>query len=122
MLRMTSTYMGPLRRRLHGGTYTLSGILHWAVELGRGDLHLSVALMAQYLAQPLIGHLDQVYHIFAYVKAHLHSRIILDATLPRIDDARFLQVDWKPFYPDATEAPDQCTTTSRQTSCHVLFR
>jgi hypothetical protein len=24
MLRMTSTYMGPLRRRLHGGTYTLS--------------------------------------------------------------------------------------------------
>jgi hypothetical protein len=82
----------------------LVGILRWAVELGRIDLHLSVALMAQYLAQPCIGHLDQIYHIFAYVKAHLRSRIILDATLPYIDDARFTPVDWKPFYPDAEEA------------------
>ena len=29
MLRMTSTYTGPLRRRLHGGTYTLSPLLNW---------------------------------------------------------------------------------------------
>jgi hypothetical protein len=43
----------------------LMGILHWAVEFGHIDIHLSVALMAQYLAQPRIGHLDQIYHIFA---------------------------------------------------------
>jgi hypothetical protein len=30
----------------------LIGILQWAVELGRIDIHLSVALLAQYLAQP----------------------------------------------------------------------
>jgi hypothetical protein len=56
------------------------------------------------LAQPRIGHLDQVFHIFAYVQAHLRSRIILDATLPYIDSNRFTPVDWHAFYPDAQEA------------------
>jgi len=82
----------------------LIGILRWAVELGRIDIHLPVALMAQYLAQPRVGHLDQVFHIFAYIQAHLRSRIILDATLPYIDSSRFTQVDWHAFYPDAQEA------------------
>ncbi len=57
----------------------LMGTLRWAVELGRIYIHLSVVLMAQYLAQPHIRHLDQIYHIFAYIKAHLHSRIIMDS-------------------------------------------
>lgn len=74
------------------------------MELGRIDIHLSIALMAQYLAQPRIGHLDQVYHIFAYIKAHIRSRIILDPTVPYVNNDRFLQVDWREFYPDATEA------------------
>jgi hypothetical protein len=41
------------------------GILHGAVELGSIDIHLPVALMAQYLAQPRIGHIQQIFHIFA---------------------------------------------------------
>jgi hypothetical protein len=52
----------------------LVGILCWAVEVGRIDIHLPVALMAQYLAQPRIGHLVQIYHIFAYIQAHLMLR------------------------------------------------
>ncbi|MFN9981109.1 MAG: hypothetical protein ACK53Y_14380, partial [bacterium] len=30
----------------------LIGILRWAVELGRIDIHFSIAVMSQYLAQP----------------------------------------------------------------------
>ncbi len=60
--------------------------------------------MAQYLVQPRVGHLDLVYHSFAYIKSHLRSRIILDATPPYVDHNKFLQVDWHDFYPDATEA------------------
>jgi hypothetical protein len=82
----------------------LVGVLRWAVKLGRIDIHLSVALMAQYLAQPRLGHLDQIYHIFAYIKAHLCSCIILDAMLPHIDTDRFTPVDWSSFYPNAVEA------------------
>jgi hypothetical protein len=107
---LTSNYrpeldVSPLLDQAHHTLYMqLIGILRWAVELGRIDLHLPVALLAQYLAQPRVGHLDQVYHMFAYIKAHLRSRIILDATLPYIDSNRFRSVDWRAFYPDAEEA------------------
>jgi len=49
----------------------LIGILRWAVEPGRIDIHFSVAVLAQYLAQPQPGHLEQVFHVFAYLKAHV---------------------------------------------------
>ncbi len=82
----------------------LIGILHWAVELGRIGIHLSIALLAQYLVQPRVGHLDQVFHVFAYLKAHSRSRIILDDTKPFVDETQFIKVDWTGFYPDAVEA------------------
>lgn len=80
------------------------GILHWAMELGCINIHLPISLLAQYLAPPRLGHLYQIYHIFAYIKAHLHLRIILDPTIPYIDHTCFVVVDWSDFYPDAKEA------------------
>jgi hypothetical protein len=82
----------------------LIGILWWMVELGRIDIHLPVSLLAQRLALPREGHLDLAYHIFAFLKAHHCSRILLDDTVPSIDHKRFPIVDWKEFYPDAVEA------------------
>jgi hypothetical protein len=82
----------------------LIGILCWAVELGWIDIHLTVALLAQYMVQPRVGHLDQVFHTFAYLKGHSRSRIILDDSKPIVDESQFTIADWSPFYPDATEA------------------
>ncbi len=78
--------------------------LRWAVELGRIDIHLPIALLAQHLATPRIGHLDQVFHVFAYLKKHLRSRIILDATQPFVNEESFIPADWSDFYRDAHEA------------------
>jgi len=91
----------------------LIGILRWAVELGRIDIHFSVAIMAQYLAQPRAGHLEQVFHLFAYLKTHTRSCIILDDSRPQVDESRFIQADWTAFYPEAAEAiplnaPETC--------------
>ena len=47
----------------------LVGVLRWAVELGRVDINLEVSLMSSYLASPRIGHLQQVYHMFGYLKS-----------------------------------------------------
>ena len=44
----------------------LIGILRWAVELGRIDIHFEVSVLSQYLASPRIGHLHQALHIFKY--------------------------------------------------------
>ena len=48
----------------------LIGILRWLIELGRIDILLEVSLLSQYLAQPRIGHLQQVFNIFRYLKSH----------------------------------------------------
>jgi hypothetical protein len=48
----------------------LIGILRWAVELGRLDIHMPVAMMSRYLVQPRRGHIREVFHIFAYLKSH----------------------------------------------------
>ena len=44
------------------------GMLRWAVELGRFDMLLETAMMSTHLALPRVGHLEQVYHIFGYLK------------------------------------------------------
>jgi hypothetical protein len=91
------------------------GILHRAVELGRIDIHLPVALMAQYLVQPHAGYLQQLFHTFAYIKAHLHSQILLDDTIPYVNQECFVQANWINFYPDACKAlppmPQRLTLT-----------
>jgi hypothetical protein len=73
------------------------------VELGRIDIHLPVALLAQYLAQPRIGHLEQAFHIFAYLKRHDRSRIVLGPSRPQINEQNFIKADWTDFYRDAKD-------------------
>jgi hypothetical protein len=48
----------------------LIGVLRWAVELGRIDIYTEVALLSQHLALPRMGHLETVYHVFAYLNKH----------------------------------------------------
>ena len=47
------------------------GMLRWAVKLGRVDVLLEMAMMSTHLALPCIGHFEQVYHIFGYLKGAL---------------------------------------------------
>ena len=48
----------------------LVGVLWWAVELGRVDILLETAMMSTHLALPRKGHLEQLYHIFGYLKTN----------------------------------------------------
>jgi hypothetical protein len=80
----------------------LIGVLRWAVELGRIDIHVEVALLSSHLAMPRKGHLDQVFHIFAYLKKYKSSKCVFDASNPSFEE-RFKPVEWEEFYPDAKE-------------------
>jgi hypothetical protein len=44
-----------------------TGILRWALELGRVDIVLEVSPMSSFNALPREGHLEALYHIFAYL-------------------------------------------------------
>ena len=82
----------------------LIGILRWAVELGRVDILLETSLMSTHLAMPRIGHLEQVIHIFGYLKEHPKRRLAFDPQHPRVDERAFAKYDWHDFYRGATEA------------------
>ena len=88
-----------------GMTYfqELIGVLRWAVELGRVDILLEVSLLSSHLALPREGHLEQIMHIFGYLKSHKKMRIMFDPDHPRISPNRFKSYDWFDFYRDAEE-------------------
>ena len=81
---MTANYRPELDYSAHlsdGGInyyMELIGILRWAVELGRIDIMVAVSLLSSYTMQPRAGHLDQVFHVFGYLKRNKRATIIFD--------------------------------------------
>jgi hypothetical protein len=64
---------------------SLIGVLRWIVDLGRVDFDVEVSMMSLHLALPREGHLKEIYHIFAYLKAHSNTEMVFDLTPPEID-------------------------------------
>jgi hypothetical protein len=58
----------------------LIGVLRWICELGRIDILTPVSMLSRYLVSARRGHLEQVFHIFAYLKAHERSTMVFDDT------------------------------------------
>jgi hypothetical protein len=82
----------------------LIGVLRWACELGRVDILTEVSMLSSHNAMPRVGHLEAVYHIFAYLKKHENSTLVFDDAIPFMDERRFKGVSWKDFYVDVQEA------------------
>ena len=53
---------------------------------------------------PREGHLEAVFHVFAYLEKKHNARVVFDPTYPDIDMTVFKQCDWKHFYGEAVEA------------------
>jgi hypothetical protein len=83
----------------------LVGILRWAIELGRLDIYVELSQLSQHQALPRRGHLEAIYHIFAYLKKHENgARIVFDPKTPQIDERVFKsKADWRDFYGDVIE-------------------
>ena len=82
----------------------LVGVLRWICELGRVDILMPVSLMSRYLVSAREGHLQQLFHVFAYLKQYDRSTMVFDDTEPCYDPRRFATQDWSKYYPDAKEA------------------
>jgi hypothetical protein len=87
------------------GTYyqSLIGILRWMVEMGRVDICCEVSMLSSFVAMPREGHLQQLYHIFAYLKKHHNARIVFDPSYPDIKEDDFPRRNWMSHYGDAKE-------------------
>mgnify|MGYP003326537431 FL=1 len=83
----------------------LMGILRWATELGRVDILTEVSMLSSYQANPRQGHMEQLLHIFSYIKRKPKMSLYFNHEYPRIDESSFNH-NIQPFrehYRDAME-------------------
>jgi hypothetical protein len=80
-------------------------IAQWVIELGCINIHHEVSLLSQYQANPRVGHLEALYHVFAYMKSHLNiGHVTFDPKTPMVDESAFNNgADWKEFYGEVQE-------------------
>ncbi|KAL7577136.1 hypothetical protein ACA910_019738 [Epithemia clementina (nom. ined.)] len=81
----------------------LIGILCWIVELDWIDIVTPVAHMSCFMTNLREGHLEQVLHIFVYLKRYDKLAIVFDNTSPAFDEKRFTKPDWSAYYPDSAK-------------------
>ena len=81
----------------------LIGVLRWAAELGNVDILLKPAMLSTYMALPRKGHIEQIYHVFGYLKTHSKQLLFFDPQHPEIDERAFSNYKWYDFYRDASE-------------------
>jgi hypothetical protein len=99
---------------------SLIGILCWAVELGRVDIFIDVSLLSSYMCQPRVGHLEQVLHIFAYLKHHENSNMVFDPNYVTWETEAFIQHNWTEFYNDAKEQYLPMHRVPEDTQCRSM--
>ena len=64
------------------------------MELGRADIVIETSALASMMALPPDGHLDAVFHMFAFLKRKHNGVIVFDPTEPEIDINKFPHNDW----------------------------
>jgi hypothetical protein len=52
---------------------------------------------------PREGHLEDVFHVFAYLGLHNNARVVFDPTYPAVDMGTFIKTDCKSMYGDVKE-------------------
>ena len=72
------------------------GVLRWAVELGRVDICGEVSMMAGFSANPRVGHFEAIMHMFAHLKHHKRSKVVLDSSYPVLPEV--VERNWESFY------------------------
>jgi hypothetical protein len=92
------------------------------VELGRIDIITEFLMLSTYLCLPCEGHLDAVFHVFAYIALHHNSRVVFDATYRFVDMCAFIKTDWKSMYGDFKEMipPDDPGPRGKEVDLYLL--
>jgi hypothetical protein len=98
------------------------GILRWCVELGRIEIITDVSMLSTQLCLPRDGHLEDVFHVCAYLVLHHIARVVFDPTYPAVDMGTFIKTDWKYMYGDVkdTVPSDAPVPRGREVDFHLF--
>ena len=86
-------------------TVSLECVLKCLSSLSQVDILLESSLLLQYQANPREGHLEQLLHIFEFLKKHPKLTLYLSPESPKMDygDFRTRREDFAEIYRDADE-------------------
>ena len=88
---------------------SLTGVLRWMVEMGRVDICCEISMIPSCIALFREGHLQQLYHVFAYLKVYHNARMVFDPSYPDVNFDDFKRKDWEKMYGDTKEEiPPNC--------------
>jgi hypothetical protein len=73
------------------------------VELGCIDITNEVPMLYTHLCLPHEGHLEAIFHVFAYLGPHHNAIVLFDPAYPSADMGTFINTDWKSMYGDMKE-------------------
>ena len=82
------------------------------MELGRADIVTETYALASMMALPREGHLDAVFHMFAFLKRKHNGVMVFEQTEPEIDINKFPCEDWSPTPMDNVRKKSQVTILS----------
>ena len=69
-------------------------LMIWIVDLRRVDISTEVSMLSSHWDLPRSGHIDAVFHIFAYLNKKQNSDMVYDPTEVDFDRAAFPKEDW----------------------------
>ena len=99
---------------------SLISTLRWIVEMGRMDISMEVSALSSFVVMPREGHMQQVLHIFAYLKIHHSARLVFDPSYPEIDHESFGKRDWSSMY--GTEKEPVPGNAPKSLGCEFIIR
>jgi hypothetical protein len=73
------------------------------VELVCIGIITEVSMLSTHLCLRREGHLEAVFHVFAYLGLHHNARVVFDPTYPFVDMGTFIKTDWKSMHGDMKE-------------------
>jgi hypothetical protein len=79
------------------------GIMRWCMELGRIDIINEVSMLSTNICLSREGHLETVFHEFAYLGIHHNARVVFDPTYPSVDLGTLIKTYCKSMYGDVME-------------------
>ena len=73
---------------------SLVGVLQCITEICGVDITMEASEMSSMMAMTIEGHLEQLFHIFSYLRIKDNSSVVFDPTEPYIDDSQFIREYW----------------------------
>ena len=53
-------------------------IMHWSIDMGQSNVSVELSLLSRHLIMPHSEHLDKAFNIFAYLRFHLNSKLVIN--------------------------------------------